>query len=201
MLLNSIPSSSQAEGEIIYRLNDFSFQNKNIITKKNQCVLLFNTTKNSKQNVGKDNKIKSGLNNFNIIIPKQEEETTSINNEQNANINSPLNFEIKKENYLYGIKFKINLLESKKDSFNIFGDSSKNSEFENHFYSKNMNNKYNDQIFDEIPIISKLFTEKIKMPKNFINFNLSFGNNVYSQKSLKIQCLKIFLLLKNWFRM
>ena len=197
MLLNSIPSSSQAEGEIIYRLNDFSFQNKNIITKKNQCVLLFNTTKNSKQNVGKDNKIKSGLNNFNIIIPKQEEETTSINNEQNANINSPLNFEIKKENYLYGIKFKINLLESKKDSFNIFGDSSKNSEFENHFYSKNMNNKYNDQIFDEIPIISKLFTEKIKMPKNFINFNLSFGNNVYRPKELKNPVFKnIFIIEK-----
>jgi len=53
-------------------------------------------------------------------------------------------------------------LESKKDSFNIFRDSNKNSEFENHFYSKSINNKLKDQFLDEIPTISKIFIEKLK---------------------------------------
>ena len=197
MIMNSIPSSWQAEDEIIYRLNDFNFQKKSIITKKNHCVPSFTTIKYSKQNVGKDNEIKSGLNILKSIIPKQEEETSSINNEQNDNINSPLNLDNNKENYLYNIKFKINLLESKKDSSNIFGDSRRNSEFENQFYSKNINNKYNDQIFDEIPIISKIFTEKNKMPKNFINFNLFFENNVYRPKVYKKTDFKnIFIIEK-----
>ena len=197
MIMNSIPSSWQAEDEIIYRLNDFNFQKKSIITKKNHCVPSFTTIKYSKQNVGKDNEIKSGLNILKSIIPKQEEETSSINNEQNENINSPLNLDNNKENYLYNIKFKINLLESKKDSSNIFGDSRRNSEFENQFYSKNINNKYNDQILDEIPIISKIFTEKNKMPKNFINFNLFFENNVYRPKVYKKTDFKnIFIIEK-----
>ena len=201
MIMNSIPSSWQAEDEIIYRLNDFNFQKKSIITKKNHYVPSFTTIKYSKQNVGKDNEIKSGLNILKSIIPKQEEETSSINNEQNDNINSPLNLDNNKENYLYNIKYKINLLESKKDSSNIFGDSSRNSKFENHFYSKNINNKYNDQIFDEIPIISKIFTEKNKMPKNFINFNYFLKIMYIDQKYIKKPILKIFLLLKKWFHM
>ena len=201
MIMNSIPSSWQAEDEIIYRLNDFNFQKKSIITKKNHCVPSFTTIKNSKQNIGKDNEIKSGLNILKSIIPKQEEETSSINNEQNDNINSPLNLDNNKENYLYNIKFKINLLESKKDSSNIFGDSRRNSEFENQFYSKNINNKYNDQILDEIPIISKIFTEKNKMPKNFINFNYFLKIMYIDQKYIKKPILKIFLLLKKWFHM
>ena len=181
IFLNSIPSSSQVEGEIIYHLNDFNSQNKSIIIKKNHYFPSFFTTQNLKQNVGKDKEIKSELNIFNTIIPKQEEETTSIIKEQNSNINSSLNLERNQVNNYFNIKFKINLLESKKDCSNIIGDSSKNSEFENHFYSKNTNNIYNDQFLNEMPIISKIFSEQIKMPKNFINYNLFFENNVYRQ--------------------
>ena len=185
IFLNSIPSSSQVEGEIIYHLNDFNSQNKSIIIKKNHYFPSFFTTQNLKQNVGKDKEIKSELNIFNTIIPKQEEETTSIIKEQNANINSSLNLESNQGNHNFNIKFKINLLESKKDCSNIIGDSSKNSEFENHFYSKNTNNIYNDQFFNEMPIISKIFSEQIKMPKNFINFNLVFVNKVNRPKICK----------------
>jgi hypothetical protein len=180
-----MPSSSPVAGEIIYHLNDFDSQNKSIIFKKNHYFPSFVTTKNLKQNVGRDKEIKSGLNIFNSIIPKQEEETTSFIKEQNANINSPLNLESSQENHYYNIKLKINLLESKEEHSNIMGDSSKNPEFENHSYSKNTNNKFNDQFLDEIPIISKIFTEQIKMPKNFINFNLFFDNNVNRPKVCK----------------
>ena len=185
ILLNSIPSSSQVKGEIIYHLNDFNSQNKSIIIKKNHYFPSFFTTQNLKQNVGKDKEIKSELNIFNTIMPKQEEETTSIIKEQNSNINSSLNLERNQVNNYFNIKFKINLLESKKDCSNIIGDSSKNSEFENHFYSKNKNNIYNDQFFNEMPIISKIFSEQIKMPKNFINFNLVFVNKVNRPKICK----------------
>ena len=88
-------------------------------------------------------------------------------------------------NNYFNIKFKINLLESKKDCSNIIGDSSKNSEYENNFYSKNTNKKHNVQFLDEMPIISKIFSEQIKMPKNFINFNLFFENNVNRPKICK----------------
>ena len=179
IFLNNIPSSSQVEGEIIYHLNDFDSQAKSIIIKKHHYFPSFFTTKNLKQNVGKDKEIKSGLIFFNKIIPKEEEETISIINGQNAINTSRLNLESNKENHYYNTKCKINLLESVKDSFNKIGDSSKNLEFGNYFYSKNTNNKYNAQILDEIPIISKIFTEQIKMPNNFINFNLFFENSVY----------------------
>ena len=183
IILKSIPSSSQVDGEIIYHLNDSDSQNKSIIIKKNHYFPSLNVTKDLKQNVGEDKEIKSELNIFNTIIPKQEGETASIINEQNTNINSPLNLENNLENHYYNIKFKkINLLESKKYCSNIVGDSNKNSEFENHFYSKNTNKKYNDQSLDEIPIISKIFSEQIKIPKNFINFNLFFDSNVYRPK-------------------
>ena len=185
IFLNSMPSSSPVAGEIIYHLNDFDSQNKSIIFKKNHYFPSFVTTKNLIQNVGRDKEIKSGLNIYNTIIPKQEEETTSFIKEQNTNINSPLNLESSQENHYYNIKLKINLLESKEDHSNIMGDSSKNPEFENHSYSKNTNNKFNDQFLDEIPIISKIFTEQIKMPKNFINFNLFFDNNVNRPKVCK----------------
>ena len=69
-----------------------------------------------------------------------------------------------------------------KNSFNIIGDSRKNSEFQNHFYSKNTDNKCNAKFLDKIPIISKIFTEQIKMPNYFINFNLFFENSVYKPK-------------------
>ena len=182
IFLNNIPSSSQIRGETIYHLNDFDSQNKSIIIKKNHYFPSFFTTKNLKQNVGKDKEIKSGLNFFNTTIPKQEEKTISIINEQNTNNNSSLNLESNKENHYYNIKFKINLLESVKDSLNIIGDSSENSEFEKHFYSKNTKNKCNTQFLDEIPKISKIFTEQIKMPNYFINFNLFFENSVYIPK-------------------
>ena len=58
------------------------------------------------------------------------------------------------------------------------GDSSKNPEFENHSYSKNTNNKFNDQFLDEIPIISKIFT-KTKFALSDVNptaVNLSKTN-------------------------
>ena len=137
--LNSIQASSQAKGEIIYNQNDCNSQNKNIITKKHFCFPSFFNTRNSNQNVGKDNEIKSEIKLFNNTIPKQQEESSSINNEQRIYNNLPLYLESNKENYYYNIKFKIKLLESKKDCFNIFGDSSKNSEFDNHFYSKSAN--------------------------------------------------------------
>ena len=190
IFLNNIPSSSQIEDETIYHLNDFDSQNKSIIIKKNHYFPTFFTTRNLKQNVGKDKEIKSGLNFFNTTIPQQEEKAISINNEQNANNNSSLNLESNKENQCCNIKFKINLLESVKDSLNIIGDSSENSEFEKHFYSKNTKNKYNTQILDEIPKISKIFTEQIKMSNNFINFNLFFVNNVYRPKVYNNSMLK-----------
>jgi len=182
ILLNSIPASSQARGEIIYYQNDFNFQNKAKITKKNYCFPSCFNTKNSNQNVGKDIEIKSGLKLFNNLAPKQQEESTSIDNEQKAYNNSPLNLENNKENNYYNIKFKPKLLESKNDCFNIFGDSSKYLESENHFYSKSTNNMLSDQILDEIPTISKIFTEKIKMSKNFINLNLFFKSNINTSK-------------------
>jgi len=190
IFLKNIPSSSQIRGETIYHLNDFDSQNKSIIIKKNHYFPSFFTTKNLKQNVGKDKEIKSGLNFFNTTIPKQEEKTISIINEQNTNNNSSLNLESNKENHYYNIKFKINLLESVKDSLNIIGDSSENSEFEKHFYSKNTKNKCNTQFLDEIPKISKIFTEQIKMSNNFINFNLFFVNNVYMPKVCNNPMLK-----------
>ena len=76
----------------------------------------------------------------------------------------------------------------------IVGDSNKNSEFENHFYSKNTNKKYNDQSLDEIPIISKIFSEQIKIPNNFINFNLFFDSNVYRPKVCKNPRFKTYLI-------
>lgn len=182
ILLNSMPASSQARDEIIYYQNDFNFQNKTKITKKNYCFPLCFNTKNSNQNVGKDNEIKSGLKFFNTLPPKQQEESTSINNEQNTYNNSPLNLENNKENNYYNIKFKPKLLESKNDCLNIFRNSSKYLESENHFYSKSTNNKLNHQFLDEIPTISKIFTEKIKMSKNFINLNLFFKSNIYRPK-------------------
>ena len=182
ILFNTTPSSSKVEGEIFYHLNDFDSQNKSIVIKKDHYFPSYFTTKDLKQNVRKDKEIKSVLNIFKTIIPKQEEETFSIINEQNANINTSLNLESNQENHYYNIKFKINLLESKKDCSNIIGDSGKNSEFQNHFYLKNTNQKCNEQFFDEIPIISKIFTEQIKMSKNFINYDLFFKNNVYRPK-------------------
>ena len=158
IFLNNILSSSQIEGEIIYHLNDLDSQNKSIIIKKNHYFPSFFTTKNLKKNVGKDKEIKSGLNFFNTTIPKEEAEATSIINEQNAINTSTLNLENNKQNHYYNIKCKINLLESVKNSFNIIGDSRKNSEFQNHFYSKNTDNKCNAKILDKIPIISKIFT-------------------------------------------
>ena len=131
--LNRIPASSQDEGEIIYCHNDFSSQNKSVISKKNYCFPMFFNTKNSNQNVGKDNEIKSELKLFNIVAPRQQQESTCINNIQSTYNNSPLNLENNKENY-YNINFKTKLLEPKKDSFNLFGDSQHNSEFENQFY-------------------------------------------------------------------
>ena len=92
---------------------------QSIIIKKNHYFPSFLTTKNLKQNVGKDKEIKSGLNIFNTIIPKQEEETTSIIKEQNTNISSSLNLESNQVNNYFNIKLKINLLESKKDCSNI----------------------------------------------------------------------------------
>ena len=185
IFLDSIPSSSKVDGEIIYHLNDFDSQNKSIINNKNHYLHSFFTTKILNENVRKDKEIKIGLNIFNSIVPKQEEETTSIIKEQNANINSSLNLESNQGNHNFNIKFKINLLESKKDCSNIIGDSSKNSEYENNFYSKNTNKKHNVQFLDEMPIISKIFSEQIKMPKNFINYNLFFENNVYRPKVFK----------------
>ena len=179
--LNRIPASSQDEGEIIYCHNDFNSQNKSVISKKNYCFPMFFNTKNSNQNVGKDNEIKSELKLFNIVAPRQQQESTCINNIQSTYNNSPLNLENNKENY-YNINFKTKLLEPKKDSFNLFGDSLHNSDFENHSYSKRTNNKSNDQFLDEIPIISKIFTKKIKMPMNFINCNFIFNNSLCKQK-------------------
>jgi len=182
IFLNTTPSSSKVEGEIFFHLNDFDSQNKSIIIKKKHYFPSYFTRKDLKQNVLKGNEIKSGLNIFNTIIPKQEEEATSFINEQNANIHSSLNLESNQENHYYNFKFKINLLESKIDSLNINGDSSKNSEFQNHFYLKNTNKKCNDQFLDEMPIISNIFSEQIKMSKNFINYDLFFKNNVYRSK-------------------
>ena len=182
IFLNGMPASSQAKGEIIYCQNDFNFQNKSNITKKKYCFPSFYFAKNLNQNVGKDNGIKSGLKLFNPEVSKQQEETISNNNEQNTFINSPLN---NQENYYYNIKNKTNLLESKKDSLNIFGDSCLNSDFENHFYSKRTNNEINDQFLDKIPIISKIFSEKNKISENFINFNFFFEKNVNSPKVCK----------------
>ena len=130
---NRKPASSQAEGEIIYCQNDFNSQNKSIISKNNYCFPMFFNTKNSNKNVGKDNEIKSELKLFNIVAPRQQQESTCINNIQSTYNNSPLNLENNKENY-YNINFKTKLLEPKKDSFNLFGDSQHNSEFENQFY-------------------------------------------------------------------
>lgn len=89
------------------------------------------------------------------------------------------------ENYNYNIKLDTNLLESKKDPSNIFGDSFRNSEFENHFYPKYSNNKCSNQFLDEIPIYSKIFKENIKVPTKFINFNLFFKSNVNRPKVYK----------------
>ena len=139
--LNRIPASSQAQGEIIYCQNDFNSQNKSIISKNNYCFPMFFNTKNSNQNVGKDNEIKSELKLFNIVAPRQQQKSTSINNLQSTYNNSPLNLENNKENY-FNINFQTKLLEPKKDSFNLFGDSLHNSEFENHFYSKRKNSIY-----------------------------------------------------------
>ena len=82
IFLNNILSSSQIEGEIIYHLNDLDSQNKSIIIKKNHYFPSFFTTKNLKQNIGKDKEIKSGINFFNTTIPKEEAEATSIINEK-----------------------------------------------------------------------------------------------------------------------
>jgi hypothetical protein len=184
--LKSIPASSQAGDEIIYCQKNVNSQKKNIISKNNNCFSMFFNTNNSNQNVGKDKEIKSGLKLFNTVEPKQQEESTSINNIQSAYNNSPLNLENNKENYCYDINFKTKSLELQKDSFDIFGDSLHKSEFENHLYSKSANNKFNDHFLNEIPTISKIFSEKIKIPKNFISFNLYFKNNVYKPKDCKL---------------
>jgi hypothetical protein len=159
IFLNSIPSSSKVDGEIIYHLNDFDSQNKSIINNKNHYLHSFFTTKILNENIRKDKEIKIGLNIFNSIVPKQEEETTSIIKEQNANINSSLNLESNQGNHNFNIKFKINLLESKKDCSNIIGDSSKNSEYENNFYLTIIH--FNNTIFNKLSKIYCLQKHKI----------------------------------------
>jgi len=70
ILLDNIPSSSQAVNQIIFYKNDSNSQNKTIKTKKNYSFPKFFNTTNSTQNIGKDNEIKRGLKPLNTFPPK-----------------------------------------------------------------------------------------------------------------------------------